>query len=45
MTLVALTAPLAGGIGVVSGVGSWAEGWLPSIAVLRALGHPRGSSR
>ena len=38
MTLVALTALLVGGIGVFGGVGAWAEGRMPSIAVLRALG-------
>lgn len=38
MTLVALTALLVGGIGVVGGIGAWAEARLPTIAVLRALG-------
>ncbi|HUC17194.1 MAG TPA: FtsX-like permease family protein [Acetobacteraceae bacterium] len=38
MTLVALTALLVGGIGVVGGVGAWAEARLPTIAILRALG-------
>ncbi|HUA78463.1 MAG TPA: FtsX-like permease family protein [Acetobacteraceae bacterium] len=38
MTLVALTALLVGGIGVVGGVGAWAEARLPTIAALRALG-------
>jgi putative ABC transport system permease protein len=38
MTLVALTALLVGGIGVVGGVGSWVEAGLPTIATLRTLG-------
>ncbi|MGH7071925.1 MAG: ABC transporter permease [Acetobacteraceae bacterium] len=41
MTLVALTALLVGGIGVVGGVANWAEARLPTIAVLRALGASR----
>ncbi len=38
MTLVALTALLVGGIGVVGGIGAWAEARLPTVAILRALG-------
>ncbi|MGH7105337.1 MAG: ABC transporter permease [Acetobacteraceae bacterium] len=41
MTLVALTALLVGGIGVVGGVANWAEARLPTIAALSALGGSR----
>ncbi|MGH7103620.1 MAG: ABC transporter permease [Acetobacteraceae bacterium] len=38
MTLVALTALMVAGIGVVGGVANWAEARLPTIAALKALG-------